>query len=56
MNSLLMDYGFLCLQEMASRGLSIVYQLGDEAARAELLKSLMGTLQGATFIARLFVA
>ncbi|CAK0785632.1 hypothetical protein CVIRNUC_008843 [Coccomyxa viridis] len=33
-------------QEMASRGLSAVYQLGDEAGRAELLKSLMGTLQG----------
>ena len=35
------------VQEMASRGLSAVYQLGDEAGRAELLKSLMGTLQGA---------
>ena len=35
------------VQEMASRGLSAVYQLGDEDGRAELLKSLMGTLQGA---------
>lgn len=39
----------LCLvsmQEMASRGLSAVYQLADEAGRNELLNSLMGTLQG----------
>lgn len=35
------------LQEMASRGLSAVYQLGDEQGRSELLGSLMGTLQGA---------
>ena len=35
------------VQEMASRGLSAVYQLGDEGGRAELLESLMGTLQGA---------
>ncbi len=35
------------LQEMASRGLSAVYQLGDERGRSELLGSLMGTLQGA---------
>ena len=34
------------MQEMASRGLSAVYQLGDEAGRNELLNSLMGTLQG----------
>lgn len=34
------------LQEMASRGLSAVYQLGDEHGRSELLNSLMGTLQG----------
>lgn len=34
------------MQEMASRGLSVVYQLGDEAGRNELLNSLMGTLQG----------
>ena len=36
------------LQEMASRGLSAVYQLGDERGRSELLSSLMGTLQGAS--------
>ena len=39
----------LCLvsmQEMASRGLSAVYQLGDEAGRNKLLNSLMSTLQG----------
>lgn len=35
-------------QEMASRGLSVVYQLGDAAGREQLLGSLMGTLQGAT--------
>lgn len=34
-------------QEMASRGLSVVYQLGDAAGREQLLGSLMGTLQGA---------
>lgn len=34
-------------QEMASRGLSVVYSLGDDAARAQLLQSLTGTLQGA---------
>lgn len=34
------------LQEMASRGLSAVYRLGDERGRSELLGSLMGTLQG----------
>ena len=34
------------MQKMASRGLSAVYQLGDEAGRNELLNSLMGTLQG----------
>ncbi len=34
------------MQEMASRGLSAVYQLGDEAGRNELLNSLIGTLQG----------
>ena len=34
------------VQEMASRGLSAVYQLGDENGRTELLQSLMGTLQG----------
>ncbi|KAK9810293.1 hypothetical protein WJX72_008148 [[Myrmecia] bisecta] len=33
-------------QEMASRGMSVVYSLGDEAARKELLNTLMGTLQG----------
>ena len=33
-------------QEMASRGMSIVYSRGDEAMRSELLASLTGTLQG----------
>ena len=41
------NLGWSMVQEMASRGLSAVYQLGDEEGRAELLKSLMGTLQGA---------
>ena len=35
------------VQEMASRGLSVVYSLGDADARAQLLTSLTGTLQGA---------
>lgn len=34
-------------QEMASRGLSVVYTLGDRGAQEQLLASLMGTLQGA---------
>ncbi|KAK9850611.1 hypothetical protein WJX84_005115 [Apatococcus fuscideae] len=33
-------------QEMASRGMSIVYSRGDDAMRNELLASLTGTLQG----------
>ena len=33
-------------QEMASRGVSVVYELGTEAQRKELLGSLMGTLSG----------
>ncbi|KAK9834910.1 hypothetical protein WJX81_007994 [Elliptochloris bilobata] len=33
-------------QEMASRGLSMVYRLGDKSAQEQLLASLMGTLQG----------
>ena len=33
-------------QEMASRGVSVVYELGTEAQRKELLGSLMGTLAG----------
>lgn len=33
-------------QELASRGLSKVYHLGDAAAQQALLQSLMGTLQG----------
>ena len=33
-------------QEMASRGMSRVYGLGDESSRSELLGSLVGTLQG----------
>ena len=35
------------VQEMASRGLSLVYTLGDRGAQEQLLASLMGTLQGA---------
>ena len=34
------------VQEMASRGLSLVYRLGDDAQRAQLLTSLTTTLQG----------
>lgn len=34
------------LQEMASQGLSVIYQLGDASMREKLLSSLMGTLQG----------
>lgn len=33
-------------QEMASRGMSVVYSLGDETARKQLLDGLMGVLQG----------
>ena len=33
-------------QEMASRGVSVVYELGTEAQRKKLLSSLMGTLSG----------
>ena len=33
-------------QEMASRGVSVVYELGTEEQRKELLASLMGTLSG----------
>lgn len=33
-------------QEMASRGVSVVYELGSEDQRKELLSSLMGTLSG----------
>ena len=33
-------------QEMASRGMSVVYSLGDESARKQLLDGLMGVLQG----------
>ena len=36
-------------QEMASRGMSIVYSRGDDAMRNELLASLTGTLQGTCF-------
>ncbi len=34
------------LQEMASKGMSVVYSLGDEDTRKQLLDGLMGTLQG----------
>lgn len=33
-------------QEMASRGMSVVYSLGDESARKQLLDGLMGVLSG----------
>jgi hypothetical protein len=33
-------------QEMASQGLSVIYQLGNADVREKLLSSLMGTLQG----------
>jgi hypothetical protein len=33
-------------QEMASRGVTLVYGLGDEATRKELLQGLVGVLQG----------
>ncbi|XP_024544607.1 proteasome adapter and scaffold protein ECM29 [Selaginella moellendorffii] len=33
-------------QEMASRGMSVVYELGDAATREELVKALVGTLSG----------
>lgn len=36
-------------QEMASRGMSVVYSLGDESARKQLLDGLMGVLQGNGF-------
>lgn len=39
-------------QEMASRGMSIVYSRGDDAMRSELLASLTGTLQGAALTAQ----
>jgi len=32
-------------QEMASRGVSMVYALGDPAARSKLVESLVGVLQ-----------
>ena len=33
-------------QEMASRGMSVVYSLGDADAQKQLLDGLMGVLQG----------
>jgi len=33
-------------QEMASRGISVVYSLSDAAARKQLLDGLVSTLQG----------
>lgn len=33
-------------QEMASRGISVVYSLSDDAARKQLLDGLVSTLQG----------
>lgn len=38
-------------QEMASRGMSVVYSLGDESAQKQLLDGLMGVLQGSFHIA-----
>ena len=43
-------------QEMASRGLSVVYTLGDRGAQEQLLASLMGTLQGAALAPGHFAA
>lgn len=43
-------------QEMASRGLSVVYTLGDRGAQEQLLASLMGTLQGAALASGHFPA
>lgn len=34
-----------CVQEMASRGVSLVYEMGDESARASLVEALVGVLQ-----------
>ena len=36
----------LPLQEMASRGVSLVYQMGDDDTRQRLVASLVGVLQG----------
>jgi proteasome component ECM29 len=33
-------------QELASRGMSVLYEMGDESQRKELLSALMGTLNG----------
>ena len=35
---------------MASKGMSVVYSLGDEDTRKQLLDGLMGTLQGGQFL------
>lgn len=35
------------IQEMASRGVSLVYSLGDEVTRRTLMAALVGVLQGA---------
>lgn len=37
---------FPLLQEMASRGVSLVYRLGDAAVRDKLVGALVGVLQG----------
>lgn len=37
-------------QEMASRGMSVVYSLGDESAQKQLLDGLMGVLQGSALL------
>ncbi len=42
----LLGHGSEVAQEMASRGLSVVYGMADEAGKKELLDNLMGTLQG----------
>ena len=33
-------------QEMASKGMSILYELGDKASKDELVKALVNTLSG----------
>lgn len=37
---------------MASRGMSVVYSIGDEAARKQLLDGLLGVLQGNSSLIR----
>lgn len=43
-------------QEMASRGISAVYAMSDEAARKQLLDGLVSTLQGVCFCSLLYAS